>query len=716
MFSIIMVVATAWLQAVMTPLRTETLTRESSVVLRGEVAAVTSHWSSDRSVIFTRAAVRIYNVIRGQMAGTTVVVEYPGGKVGEMGMGISDQPQMRVGEQVLLFLKPGKSFGKWNGQVYRIVGAGQGKYSIGEDGIARKGGFSVIDFEKNEMDSQPMKGKVKNQPAFKDVEKIIDNDIPVDVLIKKICGEEPEEPLPGFVISAVNSESGISRPMYSTHGHLGNWYVHLKLNTSGGPSYGLGAILAGMNEWNGVYPSAFKWIYAGTTTSKSSSRNGVNIVYFTGLSGNLLGYSSWWYSGGHIIETDVKLRSNYSWNFLTLKAVVMHELGHSLGLNHVTNNSIMKVPITDARQWLFSDDINAVTDLYPSFNSCGNFNGQDADTKYKADILLRRKDTGDVAVWLLDGTSLSNAGKAGTAALSWHMKGLGDFNNDGKTDIVWWHSSTAKVAVWLMDGISISSSGVPGTASLTWQIRGLADFNGDGNTDILLRHSTSGDVAVWLMNGASLSSSGVPGTALLDWQIKGVGDFDADGKADILLRNGKNGNVAVWLLDGTTLTSSGVIAAVTHDWHVLGLGDVNADSKADILWRNGTNGDVAVWLINGTSLSGSGKPGNASTDWMFSGTGDFNGDGKVDILWRNSGSGKVAVWLMDGTALSSSGVPGTASFSWKIKGLGDFNDDSKTDILLRNTANGDVAAWLMNGTSLLSTGKPGNAALAWKIN
>jgi hypothetical protein len=55
----------------------------------------------------------------------------------------------------------------------------------------------------------------------------------------------------GFsVIAAVNSEPGGSRPMGTTHGHGDDWYVPLKLNTPGGPSYGLGAILAGMNEWN----------------------------------------------------------------------------------------------------------------------------------------------------------------------------------------------------------------------------------------------------------------------------------------------------------------------------------------------------------------------------------------------------------------------------------------------------------------------------------
>ena len=68
---------------------------------------------------------------------------------------------LRKGEKVILFLKPGKS--KKDGIVFNIVGKGQGKYTIGNDGIARKGGFSIMSGEE-----------------------VIDKNIPVEVLINKI--------------------------------------------------------------------------------------------------------------------------------------------------------------------------------------------------------------------------------------------------------------------------------------------------------------------------------------------------------------------------------------------------------------------------------------------------------------------------------------------------------------------------------------------------
>jgi hypothetical protein len=105
-----------------------------------------------------------------------VLVEYEGGEVDGIGMGASDVPQLEEGEEVILFLKSGKS--RVAGNVQNVVGAAQGKYSIGEDGIARKGGFSVVgpNFGKEKEGIEPKK----------EIKDIIDNDIPADKLIKKI--------------------------------------------------------------------------------------------------------------------------------------------------------------------------------------------------------------------------------------------------------------------------------------------------------------------------------------------------------------------------------------------------------------------------------------------------------------------------------------------------------------------------------------------------
>jgi hypothetical protein len=284
-----------------------------------------------------------------------------------------------------------------------------------------------------------------------------------------------------------------------------------------------------------------------------------------------------------------------------------------------------------------------------------------------------------------------------------------DLNGDGKADVLWRHDS-GTVAMWLLNGTSVIGSGAPATVSTQWTIVGVGDFNGDGKADILWQH-VSGSVAVWLLDGTTVIGSGSPGVVPAGWTVAGVGDFDGDGKADVLWRH-SSGAVVVWLVNGTGITSIGVVGSVPSDWTIVGVGDVNGDGKADILFRTSA-GTVVVWLVNGTSLVGSGSPGGAGSDWNIAGVGDFNGDGRADILWRHS-SGTLVVWLLNGFSIVGSGSPGSASTDWTVVGVGDFNGDGRADILWRHSS-GTLAVWLLNGFSVVGSGSPGGASIDWQI-
>ena len=149
--------------ALMLGMSTEQLAKESDSVVTGRVEKVESYWSYNRKIILSQATVAVERQVRGLVLTDWITVEYPGGEVGEMGMGVSDMVPLKEGEDVLLFLKSGKteryvpdSMDAASSPVFNIVGKAQGKYTIDASGVARKGGFSIEGSEQGVDRAMPL--------------------------------------------------------------------------------------------------------------------------------------------------------------------------------------------------------------------------------------------------------------------------------------------------------------------------------------------------------------------------------------------------------------------------------------------------------------------------------------------------------------------------------------------------------------------------------
>ncbi len=108
------------------------------------------------------------------------------------------------------------------------------------------------------------------------------------------------------------------------------------------------------------------------------------------------------------------------------------------------------------------------TDANWSVVQIGDFNGDG-----KADLVWRNRATGQTALWLMNGLSYSGAGGL-LGSADWQPALVGNFNGDTGTggrprqDLLWRNSRTGEHAMWLMNGTSISGGATVLNGAAWW--------------------------------------------------------------------------------------------------------------------------------------------------------------------------------------------------------------------------------------------------------
>ena len=184
----------------------------------------------------------------------------------------------------------------------------------------------------------------------------------------------------------------------------------------------------------------------------------------------------------------------------------------------------------------------------------GDFDGDGKD-----DILWRNSVTGENYLYPMDGLAIkATEGNVRTVPdQGWQVAGIGDFDGDGKADVLWRHATSGENYVYFMDGttIKLSEGFIRTLADLNWQVKGVGDFDGDGKADIVWRNSANGQNYLYPMDGKTIKPTEgfIRTVADLAWQIVAVGDYDGDGKSDLLWRNSSTGQNYLCPMDGTTV-------------------------------------------------------------------------------------------------------------------------------------------------------------------
>ncbi|KJU87760.1 matrilysin (metalloproteinase) [Candidatus Magnetobacterium bavaricum] len=189
--------------------------------------------------------------------------------------------------------------------------------------------------------------------------------------------------------------------------------VTLYVNTTGGPTGSLEAITAGMQTWNSVSTTSFRYIYAGATTAANCGDNdGVNNICFKlDNTRGALAVNSVWYDPltGEIFDDDINFNTKYLYSTdLTpssydLQDIVTHELGHCLSLKDLYDPTDSEKTmygyaskVETKKRTLEQDDMDGITSLYPLPIVTGNGTG--------GAVTIKSSDTLDIDVSLNPGS------------------------------------------------------------------------------------------------------------------------------------------------------------------------------------------------------------------------------------------------------------------------------------------------------------------------
>lgn len=128
----------------------EDLTRESDVIVIGDIKEVESRWNLWRTMIYTYTTLSVEKPIKGGEGQETLTIITEGGTVSGSGVWVEDVPVFTKNEKVLVFLKKA-------GREFSVAGLVQGKYIVENEEVRDISGekVSLKDFLRRVEDAIP---------------------------------------------------------------------------------------------------------------------------------------------------------------------------------------------------------------------------------------------------------------------------------------------------------------------------------------------------------------------------------------------------------------------------------------------------------------------------------------------------------------------------------------------------------------------------------
>jgi FG-GAP-like repeat/PQQ-like domain len=278
-----------------------------------------------------------------------------------------------------------------------------------------------------------------------------------------------------------------------------------------------------------------------------------------------------------------------------------------------------------------------------------------------------------------------------------------DLNGDGKSDLVWFNQTKNLVAVWLMNGNTISKAAVLGNGPANSRIVSVADLVHSGTPQIIWYNGSSSFLAwstTWSANNTPTTTENAFSLPA-DYPAVTFSDFDGDGLQDAVQWSQSTGAILIAKNNGSLTFTTQWSGSISTDWVLIGVADLNGNGRHELIWRNQVTGRVAAWVLSGFQPSQYVGYSTAPLSWRIRGIGRVDSTSAQGLIWRNAQTGQAAFWKMNTNGqLTGTGLPVGAP-PWQIAGAPYFDGASGSpEILWVNPENGLLAVWRVNGVSI----------------
>lgn len=381
-------------------------------IVRGRVLAVASSLDQQKDRIFTYVTLRVQEVFKGEITSRRIVLKEFGGTVGDRTDFLFGNPQFKVGEKVLVYLDT------WADGSFRTHELFLGKFNIIRDAASGKE-FAVrsspdknTEILQSQLHAQHAHGPSTNKMLLADYREMVRARLAANWERSVNFEAQYYRNVPMLAEPYEFESLSTRRALQPQFTLLGNFRffepddgqpVVLRTNPSGAPDSQTASDMAGVAAaWTGVTGSNFQMSIGSQLGScyDEVSFAGIGIVFnncderhsASGGCGSILAWG-----GGSSVGFRTRVIDGVTFRQLTkgfvslnpfaschftqrcnVQEVVVHEVGHAIGLGHSQDGSATMAPFAhfDGRcASIRTDDQNGLRFIYPSSGGGGGGGG-----------------------------------------------------------------------------------------------------------------------------------------------------------------------------------------------------------------------------------------------------------------------------------------------------------------------------------------------------